>query len=53
MVVHIPKELHRSIAHNVFTDKGMEEINDLAMKWFEIEKGMAKPLTSVFVNELN
>ena len=32
-VVHIPKELHRSVPHNIFTDKGMEEINKKASVW--------------------
>ena len=37
-VIYIPKELHRSISHNVFTGKGMEEINKLAFEF--LEKGM-------------
>lgn len=32
-VVHIPKELHQSIAHNVFTGKNMAEINAKACAW--------------------
>ena len=30
-VIHIPKEIHRSVTHNVHTGKGMEEINDMAI----------------------
>lgn len=32
-ILYIPKEMHRSIAHNVFTGKNMEKINDLAIKY--------------------
>ena len=32
-VVCIPKELHRSIWHNVRTGEGMEEMNDIAFKY--------------------
>jgi hypothetical protein len=32
-VVYIPKDLHRSIPHNVFTGKNMERINALACAW--------------------
>jgi hypothetical protein len=32
-VVFIPKDLHRSIPHNVRTGKGMEEINILAFQY--------------------
>ncbi|MCK4649478.1 hypothetical protein KAT51_08135, partial [bacterium] len=34
-VLFIPKELHRSIRHNVFTGEGMEEINKLAFEWLD------------------
>ena len=30
-VIHIPKKMHRSISHNVFTGKNMDKINDLAI----------------------
>ena len=33
-VIAIPEELHRSIYHNQVTGQGMEEMNDLAMKFF-------------------
>jgi len=33
-VVYIPKELHRSIAHNVFSGKNMKEINEKINIWF-------------------
>lgn len=34
-VIYIPKELHRSISHNVFTGKNMDKINVLAYEWLE------------------
>lgn len=33
-VLFIPKELHQSIRHNVWNGYNMEEINDLAIKWY-------------------
>jgi len=30
-VFYIPQEVHRSVVHNVFSGKGMEEINHLAL----------------------
>jgi hypothetical protein len=35
-VVYIPKELHRSIYHNIWTDKGMVEINNKVFEWLGI-----------------
>jgi hypothetical protein len=32
-VIYIPKELHRSVYHNIWTGKGMDEINALATRW--------------------
>lgn len=32
-VLHIPKELHHSVWHNVWTGQGMKEINDLAFEF--------------------
>ena len=32
-VLYIPKELHRSVWHNVWTGQGMEEINEKAIEW--------------------
>ena len=32
-VLYIPKELHRSVWHNVWNGKGMEEINEKAIEW--------------------
>lgn len=32
-VLYIPKDLHRSISHNVFSGKNMEEINNLAIEY--------------------
>ncbi len=40
-VVYIPKELHNSVHHNVWTGRGMAEINDKAFEWL-IEHGDAK-----------
>jgi hypothetical protein len=34
-VVHIPKTLHRSVYHNVWTGQNMDKINALAMQWVE------------------
>ena len=36
-VVYIPKELHRSISHNLWTGKNMDEINKLAWEWIKYE----------------
>ena len=33
-VIYIPKRLHRSVYHNVFTGKNMEKINALACAWY-------------------
>ena len=32
-VLYIPKEIHRSVWHNVWTGQGMEEINEIAIDW--------------------
>lgn len=32
-VIYIPKDLHMSVRHNVFTGKNMEQINVLACEW--------------------
>ena len=32
-ILYIPKELHRSVSHNIWTGRGMDKINDLAFKW--------------------
>jgi hypothetical protein len=34
-VVNIPKELHLSVPHNVWTGKGMAEINNNVFKWLD------------------
>ena len=34
-VIYIPKELHRSVHHNVFTGKNMDIINELAKNFLE------------------
>lgn len=33
-VLYIPRELHQSIRHNVWTGKGMAEINAKALAWY-------------------
>jgi DNA polymerase sigma len=35
--IYIPKELHMSIPHNSFTGDGMQEINELAIKYLNGE----------------
>jgi hypothetical protein len=32
-VVFIPKELHRSVGHNVWTGRNMDKINTMAYQW--------------------
>lgn len=32
-VIYMTSELHRSVAHNSFIGKGMDEINELALDW--------------------
>ncbi len=32
-IIHIPKELHKSIRHNVHTGQGMEAINEIAFRY--------------------
>ena len=34
-VIYMPKEMHRSIWHNVWTSENMEEINKLAWEFFK------------------
>jgi hypothetical protein len=34
-VVYIPRELHVLVRHNVWTSKGMTEINDRVFEWLE------------------
>lgn len=33
-VIYIPKELHMSVSHNIFTGKNMDIINDKVYEWF-------------------
>lgn len=37
LVLFIPKELHKSISHNLETGKNMEEINKAAFEWLDFE----------------
>ena len=32
-ILYIPRDLHRSVWHNVWSGQGMEEINELAIEW--------------------
>lgn len=32
-VLYLPRELHQSVRHNIFTGEGMEEINNLACEY--------------------
>ena len=36
-VIYIPKNMHQSISHNVWTGKNMDNINQLAWKWIKHE----------------
>ena len=36
-VIYIPKDMHQSINHNVWTGKNMDEINKLAWEWVKYE----------------
>ena len=36
-IVYIPAKLHKSIGHNVFSGKGMEEINEIAFEYITEE----------------
>jgi len=36
-IIYIPSELHRSISHNQWTGRGMEQINALATAWLTSE----------------
>lgn len=37
-IAFIPRDLHRSVKHNVFTGEGMKEINKMAIKFMEAQK---------------
>jgi len=36
-VIYIPKDMHRSIYHSIWTGKNMDEINKLAWEWVKHE----------------
>jgi hypothetical protein len=38
-VVHIPKEVHRSVWHNIWTGQGMEAMNELALNYLYSQGG--------------
>lgn len=40
-VVYIPKPLHKSVDHNIWTGRNMERINALALAWLEQTKEVA------------
>lgn len=33
-VLYIPKELHQSVYHNIWTGEGMDDINKKALRWY-------------------
>jgi hypothetical protein len=33
-VIYVPKEMHQSIGHNIWTGKNMDKINALVGQWF-------------------
>jgi len=33
-VIYVPRELHHSVPHNVFTGKNMDEINFIVLQWY-------------------
>ena len=37
-VLYIPKPLHKSVKHNIWTGRNMEQINELALAWLEQTK---------------
>ena len=37
-VLHIPANLHKSVSHNVFTGRGMREINSVAFQWIATQE---------------
>lgn len=37
-VIYIPRDLHKSVSHNLFTGRGMKEINDLAFQWLAVQE---------------
>lgn len=45
IVIYIPEELYRSVSHNVFTGKGMEEINGKVLVWLSKNEPTVKKRT--------
>jgi len=41
-IVYMPKDLHRSIKHNIWTGKNMKEINSKAVEWCVIQANKRK-----------
>jgi len=37
-VIYIPKNIHQSISHNVWTGKNMDKINQLAWEWIQARR---------------
>jgi len=48
-VVYIPRELHMSIRHNVWTGKSMKEINKKAFEWYNNQVGSIQ-MSLIFPN---
>lgn len=46
--IYIPAKIHRSVHHNIWTGKNMNEINGLALEWwfYEILGGSIKDFKS-------
>lgn len=39
-VIYVPKELHQSVRHNVFSGKNMDEINFIILQWYILYYGL-------------
>ena len=39
-VLYIPKQLHKSVWHNIFTGENMNEMNDLAFQWIATQEDL-------------
>lgn len=41
-IVNIPESIHISIQHNVFTGKGMQEINNKVFQWLKVQPSVSQ-----------
>jgi len=39
-VIYIPKELHHSIYHNIWTNQNMDDINFIVLQWYVLYYGL-------------